>query len=88
MQNMMSLPSSNTSLATSVALKTTPESTQTDTPTASVVAPMDVETRRDITMKLTLASMAAQQGREEDAQYWTDRAAKSLAEFKAFRTVA
>jgi hypothetical protein len=48
---------------------------------------MDTETRRDITMKLTLASMGAQQGRLEDARYWTDRAAKSLAEFKAFQTV-
>jgi hypothetical protein len=48
---------------------------------------MDTETRRDITMKLTLASMGAQQGRLEDARYWTDRAAKSLAEFKQSQTV-
>lgn len=64
------------------------EFTQMDTLTASPAELLDPETRRDITMKLTLASMSAQQGRLEDARYWTDRARKSLDEFKAFQTVA
>ncbi len=64
------------------------EFTQMDTLTASPAELLDPETRRDITMKLTLASMGAQQGRLEDARYWTDRAAKSLAEFKQSQIVA
>lgn len=80
--------SSNTSPATNAEAQMETPYTTMATPIAFPVAPMDAETRRDITMKLTLASMAAQQGREEDAQWWMDRAAKSLAEFKAFRTAA
>lgn len=64
------------------------EFTQMDTLTASPAELLDPETRRDITIKLTLASLAAQQGRTADAFYWTDRARTSLDEFKESQTAA
>ena len=78
--------SSNTSPATTAEVQTVTASTVTPTRFASHAATMDTETQRDITMKLTLASMGAQQGRLSEARYWTDRAAKSLAEFRQSQT--
>ena len=49
---------------------------------------MDTETQRDITMKLTLASMANQQGRLEEANYWAKRAQESLVEFRQSQIAA
>jgi hypothetical protein len=83
----MALNSSNTSPAKTAEAQMETPSTMTPTPTAFHVNTMDTETRRDITMKLTLASLSAQQGRLEDARYWMGRAAKSLAEFKQSQTV-
>lgn len=64
------------------------ESIQMDTDTAFPADTMDAETKRDITMKLTLASLAAQQGQIDGAKYWADRAAKSLADFRQSQTAA
>ena len=47
------------------------ENIQMDTHTVSRADIMDMETQRDIALKLTLASLAAQQGRLEDAHGWT-----------------
>lgn len=78
--------SSNTSPATSAAHQTQQHYTPTPTPIVSVAAHLDPETQRDVTIKLTLASMSAQQGRGEEARYWTDRAAQSLAEYRQSQT--
>lgn len=59
-----------------------------DTDTAFPVDTMDVETRRDITMKLTLASLSAQQGKLEDAHYWAKKAQESLVEFRQSQIAA
>ena len=49
---------------------------------------MDTETKREITLKLTLASLSAQQGNLEDAHYWAKRAQESLVEFRQSQIVA
>lgn len=64
------------------------ESIQMDTHIASHADIMDMETQRDITMKLTLASMANQQGRLDEAHYWAKRAQESLVEFKQSQIVS
>ena len=64
------------------------ESIRMDTHIASHADIMDRETQRDITMKLTLASMSAQQGRLEEAHYWAKRAQESLVEFKQSQIVS
>lgn len=64
------------------------ESIQMDTDTAFPADTMDAETKRDITMKLTLASLAAQQGKRTDASYWTKRAQDALVEFRQSQTAA
>lgn len=63
------------------------ENIQMDTDTALPADIMDVETRRDITMKLTLASLSAQQGRLEDAHYWAKRAQDVMVEFRQSQIV-
>lgn len=63
------------------------ENTLMDTHTVSHADIMDMETQRDITMKLTLASLSAQQGRLEDAQYWAKRAQDVLVEFRQSQIV-
>ena len=64
------------------------ENTRMDTATVSHVNTMDRETQRDITMKLTLASMSAQQGKLEDAHYWAKRAQDVLVEYRQSQIVA
>lgn len=59
-----------------------------DTHTVSRADIMDMETQRDIALKLTLASLAAQQGRLEDAHGWTKKAQESLVEFRQSQIVA
>ena len=84
MQNntpMMNQPSSNTSLATVAAPETTEGSTQTAILTASVVERMDMETLRDIQIKLKLSTLT-------NRNHWREAARKSRAEFKGFRTGA
>lgn len=49
---------------------------------------MDTETSRDITIKLTLASLSAQQGKLEDAHYWAKRAQDVMVEFRQSQIVA
>ena len=63
------------------------ENIQMDTDFVSRADTMDVETRRDITMKLTLASLSAQQGKLEDAHYWAKRAQDSMVEFRQSQIV-
>jgi hypothetical protein len=63
------------------------ESIQMDIHIASRADIMDVETQRDITMKLTLASLSAQQGKLEDAHYWAKRAQDVLVEFRQSQIV-
>ena len=48
---------------------------------------MDAETKRDITMKLTLASLSNQMGKPEEAYYWTKRAQDVLVEFRQSQIV-
>lgn len=83
----MGLSSCDMSPATTADQATLTESIQMDTDTASPVDTMDTETKRDITMKLTLASLSAQQGRLEDAHYWAKRAQDVLVEFRQSQIV-
>lgn len=62
------------------------ESIQMDTDTAFPADTMDAETKRDITMKLTLASLNAQMGKTDEASYWAKRAQDALVEFRLSQT--
>lgn len=63
------------------------ESIQMDTDTAFPADTMDAETKRDITMKLTLASLSNQMGKPEEARYWAKRAQDALVEFRQSQIV-
>lgn len=58
-----------------------------DTDTAFPADTMDAETKRDITMKLTLASLSNQMGKPEEAHYWAKRAQDALVEFRQSQIV-
>lgn len=88
MKNMTAHDSSNTSLANSAVPATMQASTPMDTPSVSVVEPMDAETKRDIQIKMTLAQNALKEGQIGATERWLRKAQESLAEFRQYRTAA
>ena len=85
---MTEVSSLDTHLATTADQAMETESIRMDTHIASHADIMDRETQRDITMKLTLASISAQQGKLEDAHYWAKRAQDVLVAYRQSQIVA